>query len=90
MTAVDVKRKATRWVGEFTANSSFAVEVKLTKAGNVSLYQKFGDGSEYAPVKGSLENCEFYSKQFDGKIFPINIRVECNSEPVYIKYQEEE
>jgi len=81
MTNLSFTKKNGKWYGEFTATKPFIVQVKKTGGTTVSLGMSIDGTTEYDNVEGSVKSTDFYCKQFNGEVWPINIAVICESEP---------
>ena len=86
MTELSFTKEKNKFVSEFVANGAFGLEVRGVK-GYVGVMMNLSGEGEYCPVKDSYETGNnIYVKQFGGEVWPVNVKVVCDTEPTYGGY----
>lgn len=86
MTDLTFTKKNGKWYGEFTATKPFIVQVKGGGM-TVQLGMAIDGTTNYDNVEGSAARGDFYCKQFNGMVWPVNIAVICSENPTSGGYQ---
>lgn len=92
LTSIVFSEENGKYVGKFTANAPFAVEVKNGGRIVKVAINYVGANDEYAEVVGSRADGDVYVRNFGtgAEIFPVYVKVVCDENPSYGGYQEAE